>query len=186
MNRLSEAICYATELFDGKYRKGEHYPAIFHSLEASSIVLTVTEDEDVACAAILHDTVEDAGATIDGIRERFGERVAFLVNAETEKKYPEKNPTDTWLLRKERSLEVLKQSDDMGVKTLWLGDKLSNMRSFSRMYDKLGDKMWEMFHQKDKNQHKQYYQIIAKELAVFENTSAYQEYIALVKKVFGE
>lgn len=186
MNKLSEAICFATELFDGKYRKGEHYPAIFHSLETSSIVLTVTEDEDVACAAILHDTVEDAGATIEEIREKFGDRVAFLVDAETEKKYPEKNPMDTWLIRKERSLEVLKQSEDIGVRTLWLGDKLSNMRSFARLHDKMGDSMWEMFHQKDKNQHKQYYQTIAQELAVFDGTKAYREYLELIKKVFGE
>lgn len=186
MNKLSRAICFATKCFDGKYRKAEKCPAIFHSLETAAIAQSVCDDEEVVCAAVLHDTVEDTAATIDEIKEKFGDRVAFLVASETEEKYPEKNPTDTWLIRKERTLAVLKQSTDIGVHAMWLGDKLSNMRSFSRLKDRMGNEMWNIFNQKDPKEHLKYYQLIANELNVFSETNAYKEYILLMNKVFGE
>ncbi len=186
MNKLSSAICFTTESFDGKHRKAENAPAIFHSLEAAAIVQTVCDDEDVVCAAVLHDTVEDTAVTIDEIKEKFGERVAFLVASETEEKYPEKNPSETWLIRKERTLQVLKNSTDIGVRAMWLGDKLSNMRSFLRLKNRMGDDMWNIFNQKDPKEHLKYYQIIANELKAFSHTDAYKEYILLINKVFGE
>lgn len=186
MTKLSEAICFATEAFDGKYRKGEKKAAVFHSFEAASIVQTICDDEEVVCAAVLHDTVEDTGVTISEIEEKFGKRVAMLVQSETEEKYPEKNPSDTWLLRKQSTLETLKNSTDIGVRIMWLGDKLSNMRSLSRLKEQMGDNMWDIFHQKDPEAHRQYYQAIAKELEVFSHTDSYKEYIALIKKTFGE
>lgn len=186
MTKLSRAICFATESFDGKHRKADNCSAIFHSLEAAAVVQTICDDEDVICAAVLHDTVEDTSVTLPEIEEKFGERVAFLVASETEEKYPEKNPSDTWLIRKERTLSVLKESTDNGIRALWLGDKLSNMRSFSRMKERMGDEMWDLFNQKDPREHEKYYQTIAKELAVFSDTQAYAEYKGLIKKVFEE
>lgn len=186
MNKLSRAICFATESFDGKCRKASSTPAIFHSLEAAAIVQSLCEDEDVVCAAVLHDTVEDAGVTMTEIIENFGERVAFFVESETEEKYPEKNPSDTWLTRKERTLEALKNSTEIGVHAMWLGDKLSNMRSFSKLQDRLGEGMWEFFNQKDPIAQRKYYQAIADELGVFADTDPYKEYTGLIKKVFGE
>lgn len=186
MNKLGRAICFATERFDGKWRKGEKCSAIFHSLEAAAITQTICEDEEVACAAVLHDTVEDTDVTLSEIEKQFGKRVAFLVASETEEKYPEKNPSETWLIRKERTLEVLKQSTDVGIRALWLGDKLSNMRSLSRMKERMGSEMWNMFHQKDPKAHEKYYCTIAKELAVFSGTQAYSELQDLINKVFEE
>lgn len=186
MNMISEAICFATERFDGKYRKNENYPAIFHSLEAAQIVQSFCDDEEVVCAAVLHDTVEDTNVDLNEIKEKFGERVAYLVASETEQKYPDKNAMDTWLMRKNKTLEVLKNTDDLGIKAVWLGDKLSNMRSFYRIHEKMGVEMWNLFHQKDPNEHKRYYQTIAIELKELDYTRAYAEYIFLMNKVFGD
>lgn len=186
MTKLSEAICFATEAFDGKHRKAENTAAVFHSFEAAAIAQTLSDDEDVICAAVLHDIVEDTAVTISQIEEKFGERVAILVGSETEEKYPEQNPSDTWLIRKEKTLEELKNSTDIGVRVMWLGDKLSNLRSLSRLKDRLGDKMWDAFHQKDPEAHKKYYKAIVDELAAFSETESYKEYIALINKVFGE
>lgn len=185
MNKLSEAICFAAEAFDGKRRKGENTPAIFHSLEAAAVVQSLCDDEEVVCAAILHDTVEDTDARLSEIKERFGERVAFLVESETEEKYSEKNPSDTWLQRKRESLKVLRESTDIGVRALWLGDKLSNLRSLSRLKDSLGDGMWQFFNQKEPDAHRQYYEAIAAELTAFADTPGFRELTALINKVFG-
>lgn len=185
MDKLSEAICFATKAFDGKRRKGDNLSTIFHSLEAAYIVQAVFDDEDVVCAAVLHDTVEDAGIRIEEIEARFGKRVADLVSSETENKDLGKDLSETWQRRKEETLMMLKNSTDLGVRALWLGDKLSNMRSFYFLYNRLGEKMWDMFHQKNPEAHYAYYKTIAEELAVFSGTDAYTEYTALINKVFG-
>ena len=49
----------------------------------------MTDDEEVLAAAVLHDTVEDTGATLEQLAEQFGKRVAALVASETEDKRPQ-------------------------------------------------------------------------------------------------
>ncbi len=185
MNVLGEAICFATKAFDGQLRKCENYPAILHSLEAATIAQTVTTDTDVIVAAVLHDTVEDAGISIDEIQEKFGERVAELVASETENKRYEKSPVDTWQIRKQESLSVLKSTDDTGIKAIYLGDKLSNLRSLYRSKLIFGEKLWDNFNQKDPNMHKWYYTEIFNCLYEFSHSPAYNEYNELLNKIFG-
>ncbi len=185
MDKLSEAICFAAAAFDGTVRKVDRHPAVLHSLEAATITQTVTEEPEAVIAAVLHDTVEDAGVKIGEIIERFGDRVAELVLSETENKRLNRSPADTWRERKEESIEVLRTTNDLGVKALYLGDKLSNMRSLSRSWEIYGESLWNQFHQKDPAEHRWYYTAIAEALAVFAHTPAYKEYISLINKVFG-
>ncbi len=185
MDKLSEAICFATAAFDGIVRKIDNHPAILHSLEAATITQTLTDEKEAVIAAVLHDTVEDAGIKTEEIIERFGDRVSELVLSETENKRVHRNPTDTWRERKEESIAILKQTTDIGVKALYLGDKLSNMRSLNRSWQAFGEELFLQFHQKDPKEHKWYYTAIAEELDCFENTPAYKEYISLINKVFG-
>ena len=100
MDKLSEAICFATAAFDGMRRKVDGHPAILHSLEAATITQTLTDEREAVIAAVLHDTVEDAGVKIGEILERFGDRVAELVLSETENKRVSRAPSETWRVRK--------------------------------------------------------------------------------------
>ena len=50
------------------------------------IVSMMSEDEELICAALLHDVVEDAGVSEQQLEALFGPRVAALVMAETEDK----------------------------------------------------------------------------------------------------
>lgn len=186
MDRLSEAICFATAAFDGMMRKVDKQPAILHSLEAAAITQTVTDEPEAVIAAVLHDTVEDAGVKIGEILERFGERVAQLVLSETENKRVNRAPTETWQARKEESVAVLRQTEDLSVKALYLGDKLSNMRSLHRSHALYGPALWQQFNQKDPKMHKWYYTAIAEALAPLSHTAAYGEYLWLIEKTFGE
>ena len=54
-------------------------PYILHPLEAAVIVGTMTDDQNLIAAAVLHDVVEDAGVTIEEIEAKFGKRVRELV-----------------------------------------------------------------------------------------------------------
>ena len=129
MELVSEAIAFAVKAHDGMRRKKSEAPYILHPMEAAVIVGTMTDDQNLIAAAALHDVVEDAGITIEEIEEKFGKRVRELVSSETEDKRADLPPSDTWRIRKEESLSVLRNTNDVGVLMVWLGDKLANMRS---------------------------------------------------------
>ncbi|MDO4966307.1 MAG: HD domain-containing protein [Lachnospiraceae bacterium] len=177
MNLFEEAVIYSTIMHAGKTRK-DNSPYILHPLEVSQLIATMTDDIEVITAGVLHDVVEDTDGTIDEIRERFGERVANLVVSETENKYENLPKSETWKRRKEESLAVLKNSPDIGVKMLWLADKLSNIRSIARRYGEIGNSVWQTFNQNDPMMHKWYYQSVAEIIEMDLNrTGAYKELI---------
>ena len=148
MELVSEAIAFAVQAHDGMRRKKSEAPYILHPMEAAVIVGTMSDDQNLIAAAALHDVVEDAGITMEEIEERFGGRVRELVASETEDKRADQPPADTWRVRKEESLAVLKDTDDVGVLMVWLGDKLANMRAIYRDWKVEGDAMWQRFNQK--------------------------------------
>lgn len=186
MNLLDEAIIFAAKAHSGMYRKGDKTPYILHPMEAAVIAGTMTEDAEIIAAALLHDTVEDTAVTLEEIRGKFGSRVAEFVACETENKREDLPPDATWQIRKEESLEILRNTDDIGVKIMWLSDKLSNMRSFYRKYEKYGDALWQDFHQKDTDKQFWYYNTIADLLADLKEYEAWKEYRWLVNKVFSK
>ena len=184
--KLNEAIKFATDCHAGQTRKMAKTPYILHPLEVASIISTVTTDEDVMIAGLLHDTIEDCDADPKEIKQRFGARVSALVQSETEDRLSDRPPADTWQERKEESLLVLELTKDRDVKILWLGDKLSNIRSFYREYLLRGDDIWQELHQKDPRMQGWYYKTIAYLLRELSEYAAYKEYVDLVEKVFGK
>ena len=186
MSKVTKAIEFAARAHDGMIRKKNNTPYILHPLEASVIVGSMTDDEDVISAALLHDVVEDTPVTIEEIEANFGSRVKELVASETEDKRADLPPESTWRIRKEESLEELENCGDTAVLMLWIGDKLSNMRSFYRIWKAEGDSMWQAFNQKDPMQQKWYYTRIAELTSPLKEYSAWQEYNELVKIVFGK
>ena len=147
MELVSEAIAFAVRAHDGMRRKKSDAPYILHPMEAAVIVGTMTDDQNLIAAAALHDVVEDAGITIQEIEEKFGKRVRELVESETEDKRADLPPESTWRIRKEESLEVIKNTEDIGVLMVWLGDKLANMRAIYRDFKTEGVQMWQRFNQ---------------------------------------
>ena len=186
MELVSEAIVFAVKAHDGMRRKKSGAPYILHPMEAAVIVGTMSDDQNLIAAAALHDVVEDAGITIDEVEEKFGTRVRELVESETEDKRADLPPSDTWRIRKEESLAVLKNADDIGVLMVWLGDKLANMRSIYRDWKVEGDAIWQKFNQKNVNEQAWYYFSIVKLTERLSDTSAWLEYKTLTELVFGK
>ena len=183
---LDEAIRFAARAHAGQVRKMANTPYILHPMEVAVIISTMTDDENVMAAGLLHDTVEDCDVDPKEIKARFGARVAALVQSETEDKLSQRPPADTWMERKEESLLMLRHTKDRDVKILWLADKLSNIRSFYREHQKNGDAMWQNLHQKDPAMQGWYYKTIAEDISELRDTAAYQEYVDLVRRIFGE
>ena len=56
---VEEARSFAEKAHEGQFRKGTKRPYIVHPLEVAKIVSTMTDDEEIISAALLHDTLED-------------------------------------------------------------------------------------------------------------------------------
>ena len=185
MTRLEEAIIFAVQAHSKQLRKGTNTPYILHPMEAAAIVGSMTDDQDIIIAAILHDTMEDTGISFDEIATNFGKRVAGLVQSETENKREHLPASETWLSRKQETINRLKAEEDIAVKMLALSDKLSNIRAMYRDHLFLGNKLWERFNQKDPEMHAWYYRAVASATAELQKFPAWQEYKMLVEKVFS-
>ena len=175
---IKEAVAFAVEAHKGGVRKGTEIPYIVHPLETAAIVGTMTEDEELIAAALLHDTLEDTEATEEEIRERFGNRVAELVKKETDDK------RESWVVRRKKKLSQTEQAE-RELKILLLGDKLSNIRAMARDYLALGDQLWERFNEKRREAQGWYYWGMAQRMEELEEYPAYQEYVKLCHQVFG-
>ena len=130
MLRISAAFELAREAHAPQKRKtGEPY--IFHPIEVANIAaeeLMLGANPVIAC--FLHDVVEDTHYTIDDIRDRFGDDVAFLVRVVTKK------PTHDYELSKQldnyRQLLNSMQYDIRAI-LVKLADRLHNMRTLASM-----------------------------------------------------
>ncbi len=178
---IEKAIAFATRAHEGQVRKGTTRPFIQHPLEVGKIVASMTEDEEVISAAILHDTIEDCEGITEGILcEQFTPRVASLVAQESEDK------SKTWMERKSATIAHLKEAP-REIQMIGLADKLSNMRDIDRDYPECGEELWNRFRMKDKHVIGWYYKSIRESVKdAMAGTKAYSEYCELVGKNFGE
>lgn len=184
--RIDDAIVFAGKAHEGAKRKGLNQPYIFHPLEVLNLVSMMTDDDDILCAAVLHDTVEDTPATVEEIKEQFGERVAKLVAYESEDKKGQVNKAGTWLERKQEAINTLNRVEDIGAKMVALGDKVSNLRSFHLLQMQQGEDCWNNFNMKDPLKHYWYYQEVAKALSDLKDNVVYKEYLFLIDAVFSK
>ncbi|MCR5742310.1 MAG: HD domain-containing protein [Lachnospiraceae bacterium] len=182
--RLKEAYDFATTAHEGQFRKGSTIPFITHPTEVCELVATLTDDEDVIIAALLHDVVEDTKYTVEDIRGRFGDRVAGLVGYESEDKMKHLPPAQSWKIRKQNFFKNL-PNEPYEARMITLCDKVSNMRSTVKCYREQGDAMWQAFNQKDPAEQAWYYKSMIGALEEFSDTALYQEYKKNCEEVFG-
>lgn len=176
---VDKAIEFAAKVHDGQFRKGTKRPYIVHPIEVGNIVASMTRDEEVISAAILHDTIEDCeDVTAEILEMLFSERVASFVAQESEDK------TKSWVERKGATIEHMKHAPEE-VQMIGLADKLSNMRDIDRDYPVCGEELWNRFRMKDKKMIGWYYKGVRDALRDrFAETPAFEEYCFLIEKNF--
>ena len=130
VERLRAAFEFAREAHRPQRRKsGEPY--IIHPVNVARIVAEELElGADPIIAAFLHDVVEDTPYTIEDIKERFGENVAFLVGVVTKEKkdkYVQSKQVDNF-----RQILASMQYDVRAL-LIKLADRLHNMRTLDSM-----------------------------------------------------
>jgi (p)ppGpp synthase/HD superfamily hydrolase len=154
-DRFDRALLYATHVHGGQVRKGTSIPYVAHLLAVAATVLEYGGDEDLAIAALLHDSVEDQGgkARLEDVRNRFGERVAQIVRACSD------SLADTakgerkahWQKRKKAYLTHLQTATE-DVLRVSLADKVHNARAILRDLRNVnvGERIWSRFSQSKK------------------------------------
>lgn len=112
-----------------KRKSGEPY--IVHPIAVAKIVAGALElDANSVIAAFLHDVVEDTDYTIEDIRDRFGDDVAFLVDVVTKRKKTQ----DGQSKQVENYRQILDSVHyDIRALMVKLADRLHNMRTLDSM-----------------------------------------------------
>jgi (p)ppGpp synthase/HD superfamily hydrolase len=131
--KFDEALLLAHELHRHDVRKGTGKPYISHLLGVCSLVIDYGGDEEMAIAALLHDAVEDHGGhpMLEQIRERFGQRVAHIVDGCTDSYVTDAAQKDPWRVRKENYIARV-PGEDADVRLVSAADKLYNSRTLVR------------------------------------------------------
>lgn len=85
-NKMNEALEFAKKKHEGQVRK-DGSPYIYHPIKVAETIKKYFPNHDklneLITAAYLHDVIEDTDTTIDEIRKKFGNYVAYLVNGVT-------------------------------------------------------------------------------------------------------
>lgn len=124
---LFGALAYAARRHSGQRRKdAEKTPYINHPLQVASALAVEAGVTDLVTlmAAVLHDTVEDTGATLDELEALFGPEVAVVVGEVTDDKSLPKEK------RKQLQIEHAPHLSKR-AKRLKIADKLCNVRDVS-------------------------------------------------------
>ena len=127
--RVRQAYEYASQAHANQKRNSGE-PFINHPLAVSSILTELDVDEPTLLAALLHDVVEDTGATLEEISQEFGAEVATLVDGVT------KISGISYASQEERNLENLRKillamAQDIRVVVIKLADRLHNLRTLN-------------------------------------------------------
>ena len=122
LSLLFKALAFSAEKHTKQRRKDiEESPYINHPIALANILAQRwVIDENVLCAAILHDTLEDTETTADELREHFGEKITSIVLEVTDDKSLEKS------VRKQKQVEHA-ASISHEAKLVKLADKIANI-----------------------------------------------------------
>ena len=179
-DKIEYAIYYATRAHKGQRRKIEDIDMIFHPFTCGMLLQRNNCDEDVICAGILHDVVEDTEHTFDDIEKEFGKTVRDYVYDASE---PDKSLE--WEDRKKHTIEHIKNSP-LGSKLIVACDKISNLEDMYESIEKYGEeKAWNHL-KRNKELQKWYYTSVYESCiyGVNKNHPIFNRYKNILKDLF--
>ncbi len=129
---IAAAYQWGHEMHAGQLRmSGEPYFET-HCAWVANFIDKLVANEAWTIAALLHDSVEDSGSSLDAIKERFpgplGEEVAYIVDGVTKLSAPREGRT-----RQLETLRKIAMFRDPGVFLVKLADKSHNVMTLNHM-----------------------------------------------------
>jgi (p)ppGpp synthase/HD superfamily hydrolase len=125
---LSRAYRLAAEAHAGQRRRDDGSPFISHPVAVARVLNNAGADEHVIAAGLLHDVVEDTPVGPDQVAERFGQRIADLVDA-----LSEDGGLQDYEERKRAHRDEVEAAGPEAV-AVYVADKLSNLRDMRGIY----------------------------------------------------
>ncbi|HHW09011.1 MAG TPA: HD domain-containing protein [Firmicutes bacterium] len=157
--RYANALTFALQAHGRQMRKGSPVPYIVHPVAVSAILAQHGMAEDVVLAGLLHDVLEDTQVTFAQLQVRFGEQVARLVQAVSEKKQ-ENGEERSWEVRKKEQLQALRKAPPE-VAALRAADLIHNLQSLKRDYRIRGPVVWSYFKRGKEDQSRHFREVAA-------------------------
>ena len=174
-NIIEEAFLFALEAHKNQKRK-DGKPYIVHPFAVSNELAKNGAGKSLIAAGLLHDTIEDTGATAEEIEKRFGSDVLRLVLFDTEdKSFP-------WEQRKSKMLESLKKCG-RECAMLVCADKLANIRDIQTDEKEIGDRVWDYF-SRNKEKQRWLYTGYISALSQLSDLKMYHDFKSVVETVF--
>ena len=128
---ITRAYLQSSDSHRGQSRNsGEPY--VQHPLAVARIVADLGLDDVTVAAALLHDTVEDTGTTLDEIERSFGVDVAAIVDGVTKLERVQFDSREAQQAATMRKMLVA-MARDLRVLIIKLADRLHNMRTIAAM-----------------------------------------------------
>lgn len=174
-NKVSQAFLFALRVHGGQTRK-DGKPYIVHPFSVATELAKNGADDDLICAGLLHDTIEDGGVTAEELERRFGSEVLRIVMFDTEDK------SLSWKERKDATLRAL-ESCERKCAMLICADKLSNLRDMQESLEIEGEDAWKMFKYGREEQSWLFYEY-ARVLSRLSDLRMYREFVQTVEAVF--
>jgi (p)ppGpp synthase/HD superfamily hydrolase len=138
---VDSALTFAAIAHKDQVRKGTGTPYIVHPVGVMLLLIQADEtDPELLAAALLHDTLEDAGATMEALRAQFGARVAAIVEGASEPY----SRDELWETRKTHTVAYLRTAP-REVQLVAAADKLHNLTSMVSDYAAIGEALWSRF-----------------------------------------
>jgi guanosine-3',5'-bis(diphosphate) 3'-pyrophosphohydrolase len=128
---IHKAYVFTAKVHHGQLRMSGD-PYLIHPLNVAYLLADWNLDEETVATGLLHDTVEDTVATMEEIRDLFGESVALLVDGVT--KISRVTISDV-AAQKAESLRkmILAMGKDLRVILVKLADRLHNLRTLHHL-----------------------------------------------------
>ena len=126
---------------EGQTQKVNGRPYVEHPVAVAADVGEAGFEPEMIAAALLHDIVEDSEVTVEQLRQRFGDRVAGLVETMTDT--AEVRPYER---RKALHRERVVQAGPEAA-AIFAADKLNNVRALRSAYAEQGEAVAERFKQ---------------------------------------
>jgi (p)ppGpp synthase/HD superfamily hydrolase len=187
MEKIQKALIKAYDVHKG-FRKGTDFPYFLHILDVAKYLMFETKDEDVICAGILHDTLEDSSYTKEELINDFGLNVFNYVNFSTEPENTiDKSSNDmikSWKIRKQNSIDKIK-SGKYEELLVYTADKLSNITNMQEDLIFVKNDYWKRFNA-SKEDIGWYYKSILNEIEPkLKDTRLFHLFRKRVLEVFG-
>ncbi|MFD2923389.1 HD domain-containing protein [Halobacillus naozhouensis] len=135
---IEKAKQFAEKAHQGQKRKNSDTDYIIHPIQVAATLKSAGYREEVICAGYLHDVVEDTMYELADIEREFTKKVRDLVAAHTEDK------SKSWQERKQHTVDNVRMGS-LEVKCLIVADKLDNLLSLEKDFERDGDALWKHF-----------------------------------------